>query len=309
MNNHRSNDGLLTVTDVILADSCSFVTTLDLFGMLRCVFDENINCYYDEFVAVMKSFVKQYQLWPSAAVVLNDRYFGRLWMRLNRCDFYERVLPTILFFPLVTVHNARFCGSEIPITSACLSIVLAYVSNDLLTSDMREWRDVANSCKRLFHLCMDARCVALAVPFSLFENRDIVYSRCANLSEMLELKNDRGCFSGHFLTLSPEDLVNSRTLEFMVRCRKDDMGTYDESRLDYDIRRVDHVAEEFAKNLFGNSLVNSSLRKILFVYGISYFADSLNRNVPYSMSRTIHSYLYGLTWRYGLLLQMGSRTD
>lgn len=283
MDNHRRNDGLLTVNDVSIASSCSFVTVTDLYNMLRCVTNENVNENYDEFAKLMISFVRRYGAQPSTNIYLRDRYFGRLWMRLTVDDFYERVAPMLLFFPLVTIYKSRFPEDELTVTVSCLCIVLSRVSNELLTNTMSDWRRIANYCVHLFHLCMDIGCAMLAVPFSLFESREVVECRGRILYDALQLRLD-----GDEARNRTENIANSRALAFMICCRKVN------GRVTEDLQHC----RTFLADLLNSSLANMALREILFARGILYFVNSHNRNLPPIIARTIHSYFYGLTYRF-----------
>lgn len=254
---------------------------------------------------------------------------SRAWLYVEADTFYNEIAVQVFTLPQATLYSSRerYDGLDKRNTCSWFSIFLAKISYDFDRSNLREFHTSSSEhLTAMFHRCMDAGCPFLALPFSLFVQRDCVYGRCQILYDTIRIKRR------YVNALDDTEYSNLAAINTMLAIRydaskfvssppssppplDDDMEetcSGDDVIHDYEMpHNLDdmvglsfayglvktQIFVDFVKRIFEDSLNTKCLHRLCTINGLSeVIATTCEVELP--VKKIIHCYVYGTAWRF-----------
>lgn len=236
---------------------------------------------------------------------------GRVWLRLEAEVFYTDIASNVFSLPHATLFACQRCdGLEKRNACSWFTIFLAKISYDMTITTLYDFHQSCGGYMHtMFHRAMDIGCPFLALTFSLFVHRDVVYGRCRVLYEAVQRRRR------YVTMLNDTEYANVAAMQIMLAVRYDKRkfdlkacGRTNEDGLmpqeldlmvgmsfDCGFIKPDAYLEFVEKIFRRDSLTTRALYELLKIPGINYVI-STNLELPFK--RVLHSFVYGLTWRF-----------
>lgn len=176
----------------------------------------------------------------------------------------------------------------------CLSLTLAYMSNELLSAQTSNWKDLTPIYVSTFHFCINMHRFGLAVPFSLFVDCATVYDTCKKFEKHETL--------GDFVRLSFVIMTKIRTSVPLVGSVRSIEPVGEHIPFTDNDSEISQI-QTFVIKLFDSTLSDQSLKQLILTHGIDNFLNKCTFNLPHHTYTLIHAYVYGTIWRFIDLLR------